>query len=139
MRLIIEFALRGPWASIWLFGLLWGVHILAGWSGGRRRGTGALMVSVLGWLVVSGYLLYYLSDETVRPLISLLHWVIGLAVPVAFTAHWVSEQSQVRRRRRLDSRNGRHHTRSRDNPLNARTTHARRLTASTDDTLPAGS
>jgi hypothetical protein len=84
-------------AAIWLFGLLWGVHIVAGWSGWRRRGTGGLMVAILGWLILSGYLLYYLGDETVRPLISLLHWVIGLAVPVAFTAHRVFEKSPVRR------------------------------------------
>jgi hypothetical protein len=60
-------------AAIWIFGLLWGVHIPAGWSGGRRRGTGGLLVTILGWLVLSGYLLYYLGDETARPLISLLH------------------------------------------------------------------
>jgi hypothetical protein len=84
-------------AAIWIFGLLWGVHIVAGWYTGRRRGTGGLLAAVLGWLVVSGYLLYYLGDETLRPLVSLLHWSIGLALPAAFAAHRLAEGHRVRR------------------------------------------
>jgi hypothetical protein len=74
-------------AALWICGLLWGVHIVNGWSTRLRRGTGGALFGALAWLILSGYLLYYLGDETLRPAVSLLHWTIGLAVPIAFIAH----------------------------------------------------
>jgi hypothetical protein len=74
-------------AAIWLFGLLWAAHIVASWSGRRHRITGGLLVIAIGWLLLSGYLLYYLGDENVRARISQLHWGIGLTIPLAFAAH----------------------------------------------------
>jgi hypothetical protein len=84
-------------AAIWLFGLLWGIHILAGWSAGRRRGTGGLLMGALGCLIVSGYLLYYLGDETMRPLVSFVHWGIGLALPAVFAGHRLLEPRRAGR------------------------------------------
>jgi hypothetical protein len=74
-------------AGIWTFGLLWGVHVVNGWSAGRRRRSGAWLVGILACLTVSGYLLYYLGDEQLRGIASLLHWSIGLACPLAFLVH----------------------------------------------------
>jgi hypothetical protein len=81
-------------AAIWGFGLLWGVHVVNGWSGGRRRRSGGALVGLLGWLIVSGYLLYYLGDDHVRSIASILHWSLGLAVPIAYWVH----RSATRRR-----------------------------------------
>jgi hypothetical protein len=77
------FALTGTW----MLGLLWGMHIPRGWSTGRRRRSGALLVVVSAWLILSGYLLYYLGDERVRAATSLLHWASGAACPLAIFAH----------------------------------------------------
>jgi len=74
-------------AAIWVFGLLWGAHVPAGWSGKRRRLSGGLLVGLLGWLIISGYLLYYVGDEQVRAVASITHWAIGLIVPIGFFAH----------------------------------------------------
>jgi hypothetical protein len=74
-------------ASIWVFGLLWGVHVTKAWPGARRRRSGGLMTGVFAWLIVSGYLLYYVGDENARSVVSVLHWGIGLASPVAFGFH----------------------------------------------------
>jgi hypothetical protein len=73
--------------SLWLFGLLWGVHIPSGWRSHRRRWTGSLLFALFAWLSVSGYLLYYLGDERLRDAAILLHWVVGLPGPAAFLAH----------------------------------------------------
>jgi hypothetical protein len=39
------------------------------------------------WLIVTGYLLYYLSDENVGAIVSLLHWIAGLAGIALFVLH----------------------------------------------------
>ena len=90
LRLHAAFAFAG----IWMFGLLWGVHIAPGWSAGRRRRSGAWLVGILAWLTLSGYLLYYLGNEQARTATSLLHWSAALACPILFAAH-----RQAKRRR----------------------------------------
>src|SRR5262245_52468931 len=49
-------------ASLWLVGLLWSVHIPAGWRSLRRRWSGSIMFGVSGFLILSGYLLYYVGN-----------------------------------------------------------------------------
>ncbi len=90
LRLHGAFAL----AAIWMFGLLWGVHITKAWPHQRRRWSGGMLTGVFAFLIVSGYLLYYLGDDALRPIVSALHWGIGLACPAAFFLH------RIRRRRR---------------------------------------
>ncbi len=82
-------ALHGgfAFASLWLLGLLWGVHIMAGWTSAQRRWSGGSVLATLGVLVVSGYLLYYAGDDTLRAGTSILHWTLGLALPTVFIVH----------------------------------------------------
>ncbi len=74
-------------ASVWLFGLLWAAHILGGWSSHRRRWSGGVLFALFGVLIASGYLLYYVGDDSLRTTISLAHWIIGLAAPAPFLWH----------------------------------------------------
>ncbi len=74
-------------ATIWLLGLLWGVHITTAWPLRRRRWSGGITTGVLLVLTLTGYLLYYVGSETARPIISVLHWTIGLAAPLAYFWH----------------------------------------------------
>lgn len=74
-------------AAIWLFGLLWGVHVATAWPLSRRRSSGVFLAGILGCLIVSGYLLYYAGDELTRSVLSVLHWGIGLACPVFYFLH----------------------------------------------------
>lgn len=76
-------------AVVWLVGLLWGVHIVGGWRLRRHRVSGVTLLTFLGWLILSGYLLYYVGSDELRPLVSLAHWFIGLTLPVPFLAHWL--------------------------------------------------
>jgi hypothetical protein len=73
-------------ASLWMLGLLWSVHIPAGWRTLRRRWSGSVMFGVSASLIVSGYLLYYLSAEMI-PIVAVLHWGIGLFCPALFLLH----------------------------------------------------
>ena len=81
--------LHGAFAfgAIWIFGVLWGVHIPAGWARRRRHLSGGLLVGLLAWLIISGYLLYYVGNEELRAATSFTHWLIGLIVPIGFLAH----------------------------------------------------
>jgi hypothetical protein len=74
-------------AAIWFFGLLWGAHVSRAWPLLRRRWSGGLMTALFLWLTISGYLLYYVGNDTARAILSILHWVIGLGCPLAFVWH----------------------------------------------------
>lgn len=74
-------------AAVWMLGLLWGIHITKLWPHKRKRWSGGMLTGVFALLIGSGYLLYYVGDDRVRPAISILHWGIGLACPVFFGWH----------------------------------------------------
>jgi hypothetical protein len=84
-------------ASLWLFGLLWGVHVLAGWHTLRRRWSGGILFALFGWLVLSGYLLYYVGEESVREATAVLHWGLGLAGPLPFALHRFAKERRLAR------------------------------------------
>jgi hypothetical protein len=45
------------------------------------------MFVLIVWLTGSGYLLYYLSSDTLISTASLAHWSVGLLLPVPFILH----------------------------------------------------
>jgi hypothetical protein len=90
-------------ASLWLLGLLWGVHVLNGWHAARRRWSGAVLLGVLGVLGVTGYLLYYSGDDAVRAIVSKTHWIIGLGAPALFLLHRFARERQEARAKRHPS------------------------------------
>jgi hypothetical protein len=85
-------------AALWLLGSLSTVHVAREWRAGRKRPTGIALVGVLAWLILSGYLLYYVGDDSLRDSVSVLHWSIGLACPVLFAWHGWSAWRKRRRR-----------------------------------------
>lgn len=74
-------------ASIWIFGLLWGTHITVGWPRRKRRWSGGVLAGVFAFLIVTGYLLYYVGSDALRPTLSILHWGVGLGSPALFVVH----------------------------------------------------
>jgi hypothetical protein len=82
-------------AAIFIYGLLWGVHIPVRWLRGKRRVTGGLLAGVLGWLILGGYLLYYAGGEEFRAAVSVAHWIVGLAAPLGFLAHWLKRRGTL--------------------------------------------
>ncbi len=73
--------------ALWVLGLLWGVHVVNGWRLQQRRWTGGVLLSIVAVLILSGYLLYYAGEDTVRPIVSAIHWVVGLGVLFAYLTH----------------------------------------------------
>lgn len=74
-------------ATLWILGLLWGVHIVGGWKTGRRRVTGSVLFVILAELTITGYLLYYPPSDDALSVIALSHWGVGLAIPILFLLH----------------------------------------------------
>ena len=70
-----------------MLGTLIRSHILHGWRLGRNRFTGVAMLSIMVLLTLTGYALYYAGGERVRPVVSVLHWGIGVALPAALLWH----------------------------------------------------
>ncbi len=88
-------------ATLGMFGFLWGMHIVGGWESRRRRISGSLLFAALSALVLTGYLIYYPPTEESLPVIALLHWVLGLASIVPFVVHRFWRSASHKRRRRL--------------------------------------
>ena len=89
-------------ASLWTFGLLWGAHVADAWKSGRHRVSGSALFAVLCWLIVSGYLLYYLGNDRLISVVSMLHWSVGLLLPVPFIIHRLSRPTSARHPRVRD-------------------------------------
>ena len=66
--------------GLFVYGSLLRAHMINAWKLRRNRNTGLLVASVLALLTVTGYMLYYVGGETTRPIISIVHWVIGLVI-----------------------------------------------------------
>ena len=85
--------------AIWTLGLLWGVHVLAGWRARRGRWSGSVLIAAMALLMLTGYLLYYVADEDLRGWPSLIHWVLGLAgLPLFLWHRFARKQRQVSRK-----------------------------------------
>ena len=125
MRAAGEFAMAHPlepWSlrlhglavmlGLFLYGSLLRSHMIKGWNGRKNRATGVLVVSVLVCLMFSGYLLYYVAGETLRPVVSAIHWGVGLALGAALPLHVWCGRRQARSYHELHARHHRRKTRA---------------------------
>lgn len=62
-------------------------HVRFAWRARRNRASGAIILSLAGVLMVTGYGLYYAADEDLRTWISLAHWGLGLVLPAGVVWH----------------------------------------------------
>ena len=91
-RLAIEASMlklhgAAAFAILIAFGAMLAHHARRGWLAARNRGSGGSIVAVLAALIVTGYALYYLVDDTTRLPVSLAHWLVGVAVVPMLIAH----------------------------------------------------
>ena len=70
-----------------LVGTLLPIHVRRGWHQRRNLGPGLLLLLGAALLALTGYGLYYAGGEELRPVISIAHWVIGLAAPLLMIWH----------------------------------------------------
>jgi hypothetical protein len=70
-----------------LLGALLASHVPTGWKDARYQKTGIGILAAAAWLIISGHVLYYSGDETVRQAASYGHLGIGLALPLLLGFH----------------------------------------------------
>jgi len=63
-------------------------HVVRWWQGGLRRVSGASLSTCLVLLVVTGFALFFLSDDGSQHAAALSHDVFGLIVTVFGVQHW---------------------------------------------------
>ena len=79
-----------------VFGSLLVAHITPAWALGRGRASGGALASLFVLLTVTGYGLYYAGGESLRHWISVVHWAVGLGIPVLLTAHVYTLRTKLR-------------------------------------------
>jgi phosphoglycerol transferase MdoB-like AlkP superfamily enzyme len=68
------------------------MHIVKAWHRHWHRRSGGTLFSAVAALIVSGYLLYYVADEQARRALSFFHWIVGLALPLAYLLHRLAKK-----------------------------------------------
>ena len=69
------------------YGGVFASHVPRAWAAKRNRWTGGLVASVLATLIVTAWLLYYASSESVHGFASAFHWIVGLSVALILPLH----------------------------------------------------
>ncbi len=80
--------LHGAVAMLAMFGLgtIFHSHLRAAWRQQRNHISGLVMASTLLLLIISGYGLYYFTDDA-RQWSEWTHWATGFGLPVLLLAH----------------------------------------------------
>lgn len=76
-------------AFLLALGSLFPGHIVRAWQAHKNRRTGLLLLTIMTVLIVTGYGLYYVASEEMRPWLSLTHWAGGLTVAGGLLLHIV--------------------------------------------------
>ena len=64
-------------------------HVRYAWKARRNIASGIVLLISNIVLVATGYALYYFGGEQTRPMISLIHWGVGVALVLVMVAHIV--------------------------------------------------
>jgi len=75
-------------AATYLLGWLTARHVVEGLRRSVNRTLGITLSGLLGVLAVSGYALYYASDERVHVVASVIHEIIGVGIVFIALVHW---------------------------------------------------
>jgi hypothetical protein len=68
-------------------GALLPIHARRAWMLGKNRVTGLTMEGVFCWLAITGYALYYFASDANEAWLPLLHWIVGLPLPLMLVVH----------------------------------------------------
>jgi hypothetical protein len=74
-------------AFLIVFGTLLHDHVPTGWQQKRERRSGGSLLGICVVLILTGWLLYYAGSEGLRHWASVIHWVLGLLIPVVIFLH----------------------------------------------------
>jgi hypothetical protein len=74
--------------SMYLLGWVSARHVLRWWPGRLRRWSGTSLTAMMTLLALSGFALFFLSDDRWQRLAALTHDVLGLAITAFAVQHW---------------------------------------------------
>lgn len=74
-------------ASLVVIGSVLPVHARRAWQLKKNRSSGLSMKIIFFWLGATGYALYYFASESNENWLPLLHWIVGLALPLLLIFH----------------------------------------------------
>ena len=85
-------------ATLLIIGTLLPYHVKFAWRAKRNRRTGSTLLVVFGFLILTGYGLYYSGDERLRAWTSDSHLYVGLALPLLLALHvWRGKKSRAQK------------------------------------------
>jgi hypothetical protein len=84
--------------GLYLFGYISARHVVRWWPGGMRRLSGGTFAAMLVILTLSGFLLFFVSDDQTQHAAVLIHDVLGLAIALFALQHWFTRQASATRR-----------------------------------------
>ena len=88
----------GAMVILVILGTLLPSHIRFAWHARRNRPNGIALILFFGFLIVSGYGLYYFGNERLRSWTSWSHLAVGLALPAMIILHiWSGRRSPVQK------------------------------------------
>jgi hypothetical protein len=99
-RLLLKIHGGAAMAALLVLGAV-SLHVKRGWRAGKNVLSGASIVGVNLFLIVSGYGLYYAADEELRAWLSRWHGWIGLALGLLLPVHVVAGRMIIKRLKRL--------------------------------------
>jgi hypothetical protein len=74
--------------AVFLFGWIVSQHVVDAWRQPRNRVRGIVFAFIVTILVMSGYALYYVTNESGRAFFAITHEAIGVLAIVAALLHW---------------------------------------------------
>ncbi len=75
-------------ASMYLLGWISAQHVSHWWHKRLRRISGSFLCAFLGILVISGFALFFISDDGWQHLAAVIHEISGLAITPLAAQHW---------------------------------------------------
>jgi hypothetical protein len=74
--------------GLYLFGYMTARHVVRWWPGRMRRISGGTFAAMLATLTLSGFVLFFVSDDQSQHIAVLIHDVLGIAIVVFAIQHW---------------------------------------------------
>jgi len=74
-------------AALPALGSVLSTHAQRAWKLKKNRTTGLFVKAIFLWLGLTGYALYYFADEDNAAWLPVLHWAVGLSVPLMLALH----------------------------------------------------
>lgn len=75
--------------AMYLLGWVTARHVLRWWTGRLRRLSGGVLATLFALLSISGFALFFVSDDRWQRLAAVTHDALGIAVTVFALQHWI--------------------------------------------------